>query len=128
MDELAQRLYGGTNKSFSMNSCKYILERNIRAAANEPGKFYFSRDSRLKAGEVTVWSPEFTLKNSHRVKCPLMLIKARQSPLLTKTEHFDRVLAEIQKNNRHVQFHAVEGSHHVYLNNPEKIQQLINEF
>lgn len=127
-DELAQKLYGGTNKSISLNSCKYILERNIRAARNDTGKFYFSRDSRLKAGEVMVWPPEFTLRNSHRVKCPLILIKARQSPLLTKTEHFDRVLTEIRKNNGHVHFHTVEGSHHVHLNNPEKIQHLINEF
>lgn len=128
VDELAQRLHQGTNKSIDLESCKYILERNIRPSTVSPGKFYFSRDPRLKAGQVLAWPPEFSQKNAHRISCPLMLIKAKQSPLLSRKEHFDRVLTEIRKNNGHVHFHTVDGMHHVHLNEPDKVEHLINDF
>ncbi|KAB0790635.1 hypothetical protein PPYR_14925 [Photinus pyralis] len=127
-NELERRLHADSAKSISLETCKYVLERNIARSTTKPDEFYFTRDLRLKllpfleyAGDVTKMTDKFT--------CPTLLclgtVVTKKFELLTQTHEFYNVLKKI---NPKFEIHTVEGTHHVHLNNPEPVAELINPF
>nr|XP_016934734.1 probable serine hydrolase [Drosophila suzukii] len=126
-DQLVTRLHEGSNKSVSLDACKYLLQRNCRPSTHEPHKYYFSRDNRLKSSLFYTLHQEVPMEMARRIKCPHLFIKALQAPYYERKEYFDEVLAELQKNPL-FEFHEVEGTHHVHLNEPEKVAPIINSF
>ncbi|XP_011202460.2 probable serine hydrolase isoform X2 [Bactrocera dorsalis] len=126
-DELVERLYNGSNKSVERETCKFLLERAVRPSKNNPQKYYFARDSRLKTTYFYSFGEEVPLSLARNINCPYMFIKALQSPYFEPRQHFEKTL-EIMKQNPHFEFYEVEGSHHVHLNNPNKIAPMINSF
>ncbi|XP_061393415.1 probable serine hydrolase [Musca vetustissima] len=126
-DQLVERLHVGTNKSVDMDTCKFLLKRNIKPSEHEPHKYYFSRDGRLKNSLFYAFSQQVPVEMARRITCPHLFIKALQAPYYERKEYYDEVLAILQQKPNFV-YHEVEGSHHVHLNEPEKVAPLIISF
>lgn len=127
LDELTKIWHHGTTKSVALNSVKYLLQRGVKPSKHDSNKYYFSRDSRLK---YTLFNPEdkkFVEAIIKRLKTPTLYIKSIDSPFA-----FDAFSVEmrevIEKNNDKFECHFVPGTHHVHLNNPERIAPLIEFF
>ncbi|XP_034482104.1 probable serine hydrolase isoform X2 [Drosophila innubila] len=126
-DQLVERLHQGSNKSVDMEACKYLLQRNCKPSSHEPHKYYFSRDNRLKTSQFYTLSLEIVLEMAARIKAPHLFIKALQAPYYENKKYYDATL-EVLRKNPQFEFHEVEGTHHVHLNEPEKVAHIINSF
>ncbi|XP_075164687.1 putative serine hydrolase [Haematobia irritans] len=126
-DQLVERLHVGTSKSVDIEACKFLLKRNIKPSIHEPHKYYFSRDSRLKASLFYAFSQEVPVAMARRITCPHLFIKALQAPYYENKEYYDEVMSILQQKSN-FEYHEVEGTHHVHLNEPEKVARLVNPF
>ncbi|CAG9858729.1 unnamed protein product [Phyllotreta striolata] len=106
----------------------YILDRNIAPSTINPEKYYFTRDPRLKTGSLALFCQEELEKLSEHIVMPIFILKASESSYYEEKNNYYRVLEVIKKSSTDCDFNYVEGSHHVHLNNPERISGLINNF
>ncbi|KAF2883503.1 hypothetical protein ILUMI_22676 [Ignelater luminosus] len=128
---LEKMLHKGITQSIALDSCKYILKRNIALSTKEPGKYYFTRDMRLKtslSSDLLGWCQKDIVDSAHKIRCPLLYIKASHSPFYENKQNTLDVVKVIKKMNENFEMHIVEGTHHVHLNNPERLVNLINNF
>ncbi|KAL0842014.1 hypothetical protein ABMA28_014231 [Loxostege sticticalis] len=127
IEELHKMWHLGTRKSVALESVKYLSQRGTKPSTKDPNKYYFSRDSRLKH---TLFQPEnkkFVEALVQRLKCPTLYIKGIDSPFAS--DEFSIEMRElIEKNNPDYEIHFVPGTHHVHLNNPERLAPLIKQF
>lgn len=129
--ELEKMLSKAMMQSIDINSCKYILERNIAPSAKEPGKYYLTRDTRLKislSSDLLGWAQKDLVDSAHRITSPLLYIKALGIPFLENKQNTFDVIETIKKTNKNFEMHYVEGTHHLHLNNPERVDSLITAF
>lgn len=126
-DQLVERLHAGTEKSVDVEACKYLLQRNIKPSEHEPHKYYFSRDSRLKTSLFFAFSQDLAVEMARRIECPYLFIKANQGPYYEDRKYYDEVI-EILTQKPNFEYHMVDGTHHVHLNEPEKVAKIINSF
>ncbi|XP_055376274.1 probable serine hydrolase [Condylostylus longicornis] len=126
-EDLVEKLYVGTFHSIDKDKCKHILARNIKKSLKYPDQYFFARDSRLKSYNYTGFWPELNLELAKRINVPYLFIKCTGSTYFESKEYFDEAL-EVMKKNPKFEFYEAEGSHHVHLNEPEKISAIINPF
>ncbi|XP_049867363.1 probable serine hydrolase [Pectinophora gossypiella] len=126
-EEMIKKWHMGTLKSVALESVPYLLERGTRPSKQDPNKFYFSRDSRLK---FTLFNPEdkkFVEALILRLKCPTLYIKAVDSPFAV--DEFAVSMADmIAKNNEKYEIQYLPGTHHIHLNTPELVLPVIMQF
>ncbi|KAL5293237.1 hypothetical protein ACFFRR_011788 [Megaselia abdita] len=127
-DECVERLYKGTNKSVEKEFCKHLLERNLAKSEKDPEKFYFRRDARLKASMFYMFPHESILEMGKRITAPHLFIKARQAPFYENRKYYDDVLSYLKANKSLFEHYDVDGTHHVHLNEAEKISKIVNPF
>ncbi|XP_017473225.1 PREDICTED: probable serine hydrolase isoform X2 [Rhagoletis zephyria] len=125
--ELVHRLHHGTNKSVCREKCKYLLNRGVQPSEHEPKKYYFSRDNRLKKAFFYGFSNDVPIDMARRITSPYLFIKALNSTYYEPRKYFDETLDIMQKNPA-FEYHEVTGTHHVHLNEPEKVAPIINSF
>uniref|UniRef100_A0A1A9X519 AB hydrolase-1 domain-containing protein n=1 Tax=Glossina brevipalpis TaxID=37001 RepID=A0A1A9X519_9MUSC len=126
-NQLVQRFHDGVDKSINLDACKFILERNTKPLQRDPSKYYFSRDNRIKNWVFHSFPQSVHVELAKRIKCPYLFIKATQSPYFGSKKYYDEVL-DILKQNPKFEYHIVEGTHHVHLNEPKKVADIVNSF
>lgn len=127
LEEMAKKLHEGTKKSIQVEYAKYILHRNTAPSKKNPGLYYFTIDPRLKAGPHFVGVPALYENDALRIKCPIFMCIPKGSPFFLHKEVYEDLL-NVMKGKEHVDCHFVPGTHHVHLNEPENVQQLISKF
>ncbi|CAD7082406.1 unnamed protein product [Hermetia illucens] len=125
-DECIEKLFIGGGNSINRDKCCYIVNRNIQKSTKYPDKYYFTRDSRLKAFDLGVWPKEIYSSLLADIKCPLLFIKATDTKV-SDPAAFREHLA-VMKENPLFEFQEVVGTHHVHLNEPHKVSGMINQF
>lgn len=126
-DELVERIHKGSGKSVNKENCKYLIERNCRRSCKDPNKLYFSRDPKIK------FYVEFNIQHDYikdfakRIKnINHLVIKGRNSEYI---EHDSYELMKLIKDqNPNFEFYELEGTHHVHMNSPEKVAEIISPF
>lgn len=127
LEEIAKKWHLGTSKSVALESTRYLMKRGLKQSSTDPNKYYFSRDSRLKLSLFQPEKKKFVEALVRRLKCPTLYLKAIDSPYAS--DEFSVEMREIiEKNNENYEIHFVPGTHHVHLNNPERIAPLIIQF
>ncbi|XP_055915044.1 serine hydrolase-like protein [Eupeodes corollae] len=126
-EQLVDRLYEGSGKSIEKECCQFILKRNIKPSATDPTKYSFSRDDRLKSMLFYALPQELVCDMAARISCPHLFIKALQAPYYEKRSNYDEVINVLTKKPT-FEYHQVDGTHHVHLNEPEKLADIINPF
>lgn len=59
---------------------------------------------------------------------PILIAKAKGGSYYEVKQNFYEVLDVLKQTSRDCDFNYVEGSHHVHLNNPENLANMINNF
>lgn len=127
-DELIDRWVQGTNSSVTKDGAAILVKRAIATSANDPNRFYFTRDSRLKVFNFSIISQELCIEMAKRIRIPYMFIKAAHSPYYENKRYFDEVIQIMQNNNSKFEFYRVNGTHHCHLTEPSLIDKQISEF
>lgn len=128
-DELVERLQKGTFGSITKEGCDILLQRAISKSKHQPGKFYFHRDTRLKAFNFATLTQSQTLEMVDSMgTMPYLFIKASKSPFFEDKVHYNEAKEYMQKVNPQFEYHEVQGTHHVHLNEPQVVSGFISSF
>jgi len=126
-EEMVDRLHSGSYGSVSVETAEFLLKRNIKRSEKYPGKFYFTRDSRLKYNYAPSFSHAVSVELAKKLNMPHLFIKAMQSPYYEKREYFDEII-EILNKNKNFENHLLDAGHHLHLTEPEKVAPIISDF
>lgn len=126
-EDMVERLVSGTRGSVTMETAGNLLKRNIRRSEKYPGKFYFTRDSRLKYNYSPSFSQPVSVELAKRLNMPHLFIKAINSPYYERKEYYTEVI-DVLKQNKNFECHYVDSTHHLHLTEPEKVAPIISEF
>jgi len=124
---MIERMHAGTYGSVTKETAQYLLKRNIKRSEKFPGKFYFTRDSRLKYNYSSTFSQDVSLELAKRLDMPHLFLKAIHSPFYERRKYFDEAI-EILKQNNNFESHFVDSTHHMQLTEPEKVAPIISTF
>jgi hypothetical protein len=87
---------------------------------------FLSRDAKLKPLQYFTYTEDFILACASRIKCRTLNIRAsRGFVYVGKTEDVYLQTLDLMQQ---CEYHVVDGSHHVHLNNPQNVAPLINKF
>lgn len=128
VDEMIDMWVSGTNGSVTRDCVKYILKRNAVPSKINPGKFYFSRDVRVKFSHYTFVPQETSVEFAKRIKMPYCFIKATGSKYFEDKKFLLEVIDVLKENNPIFEWHMVEGTHHLHLTAPERVAGIITNF
>lgn len=128
VEDMIDMWVSGTNGSVTRECCKYILKRNAVPSMTNPGKFYFSRDVRVKFSHYTMVPQETSVEFAKRIKVPYLFIKAKGSKFFEDKKYLDEVIDTLEANNEYFEWHMVDGTHHLHLTTPENISEIISIF
>lgn len=128
LEVLKEKISKSFINSVDIEYAEYVLRRNIQPSAKDPNKYYVTRDPRLKSIFFGNWAQKELVEYAADVTCPLLFIKASKSGYLENKENSIEVLETVMKVSPNCHYETVEGTHHVHLNNPERLNRLINKF
>lgn len=129
MEELVLMWHEGSLGSIDKNNCKYILARNIKPSTVTSGKYFLTRDPRLRIGYTLHGASVQELVGcAEKLIMPVFMSKVEETPYGEKKEAFFKVLDVIKKRSKDCRFHMVDGTHHHHLNTPERISGKLTEF
>ncbi|XP_012233698.2 probable serine hydrolase isoform X1 [Linepithema humile] len=124
MIDIVEKAYGG---SVTREAAEILMKRGMQPSY-EKGKYYFSRDSRLKVSLLGMLSLDLVLEYASRIKCAYLNIRAVPGMKFEQPENYQKVLDNIKVGARKFEYHEVKGTHHVHLNEPEQVAPIIKKF
>ena len=127
---LANQFLHGTD-SITRSAVETIMSRGLRkVGTNKNGEdtFTWTTDFRLRVPSPFHVVQEQVEHYAAQIQCPLLVIKASDSPWYMSEENAEKILKVYSNNNPNFVFKKVEGGHHVHLNEPEKVAPLIISF
>ncbi|XP_076289452.1 putative serine hydrolase [Lasioglossum baleicum] len=123
--DIVENAYGG---SVTEDSAKVLMKRGVRPSC-EPGRFYFTRDPRLKIAALGIPGQlDIVLEYASRIKCAYLNIRALSGLKYDDPDTYKMTLDRIKLGSKKFEYHEVEGTHHVHLNNPENVAPIISNF
>ncbi|XP_023029672.2 probable serine hydrolase [Leptinotarsa decemlineata] len=128
IEDMKKMVGAPNNNSVSLEYATILMERNIAPSKLYPGKFYFTRDPRLKTGTSLYFNQEDLVEYAHHMKMPMLLVKSTESSYYEPKENVYQVLDILKRTSIDFDFHYVPGTHHVHLNNPENVADLMQNF
>lgn len=126
-EELIEKMNSQSFLSVKRSSAHYLLTRAAKESSKEKGRYYFTRDARLKWLQVPLYTPEINESFAKSIVCPLLFVKALQSPNYAPQEHQESVLKVMMKKGN-FEMTTVNGGHHVHLNEPLLVSGAVTEF
>lgn len=116
--------------SVTRENCKVLMRRGMSPAPLHTKKqgYYFNRDSRLKVAGLAMMSIETALAYAGKVKCKVLNIRALPGQKWDRLDYYMSVLDKMRESAEDVQYHEVEGTHHVHLESPRNILPLLEQF
>jgi len=97
---------------------------------------------KVEGTELYTWTADFRLRIpspfkvgldqvehfTEQIKCPLLVVKATDSPWYMSEEEANRILHVYKTHNPNFTYVKVEGGHHVHLNEPNKVGPVLKKF
>ncbi|KAL6448469.1 hypothetical protein ACFW04_000406 [Cataglyphis niger] len=124
MIKIVEKAYEG---SITKEGAEILMKRGMQQAYTQ-GKYYFSRDPKLKVAILGMFSLDLVLEYASRIKCAYLNIRAVPGMKFEQPENYQKVLDNIKLVAKKFEYHEVKGTHHVHLNEPEKIAPIITNF
>lgn len=125
-DEALDILHDAHNGSITKESAKVMLIRGTKLVGE--GKYVFIRDPRLKVGGLGFMVLDQALEFAGQIKCDVLNIKATPGLRSAPEEYYESVLETIKRSSENFQRHNINGTHHLHLNDPDSIKDIIMEF
>ncbi|GLH03624.1 Probable serine hydrolase [Gryllus bimaculatus] len=132
-DEMIGIVVDAYKSSLTKDSSEVMMKRGMVPAAsattNGKGDTYnFCRDVRLKVAGMGMLSLDMVLEYATKIKCEVLNLKANPGLRFDNPQYYGLVLDKVRENAKRVVYHEVEGTHHLHLNNPERISSYIISF
>lgn len=89
--------------------------------------YHFSRDLRLKVSLMGMFSLEQVISYAEQIKCHVLNIRAVPGMKFENEEVYPLII-ETMKKKAIVDYKEVPGTHHLHLNTPERISEIISSF
>lgn len=124
MIDIVEKAYEG---GITREGAEILMKRGMQPSYTK-GKYYFSRDPRLKVSILGMFTLDLVLEYASRIKCAYLNIRAVPGMKFEQPENYQKILDNIKLGARKFEYHEVEGTHHVHLNEPEKIAPIIINF
>nr|CAH7722198.1 unnamed protein product [Callosobruchus chinensis] len=128
LEEITREITTPHGRSIDPEHAHHMMERSIAPSRTHPGKYYFTRDPRIKLGEFFTFPQDEIVKAAQKVTCPICVIKSQKGSYYEHKDDFNAVLEALKRSSRDFQYHTVEGKHHSILNNPECMVDIIDNF
>lgn len=125
-DELIQRAHEGSRRSIGKETAHHIIARGVAKSEFNPDKYYFTRDARLKSNMPTAVTHEVAMELAKNIQFPYVAIEASKSQFADFKDKNNEFLELLKTNNSKFEHYMVQGTHHVHLNEPEKVIDIIN--
>ncbi|CAG2059076.1 unnamed protein product [Timema podura] len=123
-EELVHRVYEGSLHSPTIESCRIILKRGT-SEVNKEGKsgYFLSRDPRIRSQWLGKLSKDVYIACASAITCEVLSIRGKQGHLYggEVEEVYLQTLELMNKSALIFEHHEVEGTHHLHLNNPERL-------
>ncbi|XP_043253737.1 probable serine hydrolase isoform X1 [Colletes gigas] len=126
-DEALQIVEDAYQGSITKESAAILMKRGTRPSS-EPKRYCFSRDARLKVSLLSMPSMDLLLAYAAKITCAYLNIRASNGLKYDRPENYNEILDHIKIGAKRFEYHEVEGTHHVHLNNPERVAPLIAKF
>ncbi|KAI1301694.1 Serine hydrolase-like protein [Halotydeus destructor] len=125
-EQAVRKLTEGHGNSLTEESGRILMKRGAKQFKDG---WTFTRDIRQNLPTLAPAPKEETmLRFMWRIKCDLLIIRARQSPYHVP-ESVRRQYYEIyERNCRLFRDVLMDGTHHLHMNNPDKVAKALNEF
>ena len=119
--------------AITLNAAEVLLRRGLKKVTevghdNSEDGYIFTRDLRHRVSSLYGYPHEFHREFASRIHCPHLIIKAESGPTYEPAELGQEVVNIMRQNNPNFVFATVPGSHHVHLNEPEKLWPIIQNF
>ena len=121
---MANQMAHGIN-SITQESVETLMKRGLTKVGD---KYTWSADLRLRVPPAFYTVEEQVLHYAANIKCPMMLLKAAESHYYMPAEIAKRIIKTYINHNPNFEMHKIQGGHHVHLNQPERVSDLICEF
>ncbi len=129
-----KRLLEGSNQihgkeSINLDSAKILLKRGLkRASSEDKDEWEFTRDLKHRIASLYGYPQEVIVSFANEVKCPHLIVKAKEGRFYEKDENVQQVLKIYRENNSKFSLVEVDGNHHVHLNNADQVWPVIEDF
>lgn len=125
--DLLAKIKSGIFLQISDESAPYLLQRSVLPSTSQPSKYYFSRDSRLKASPIPMMAHDLLKLFAGKITSPYLFLKSSIRPNVENQAHYNEIV-EIMRKNPNFAIHSIDGDHHVHLNEPCKVSGIIATF
>lgn len=121
-----KRVMEGHGNSLTEESAKILM---IRGAKKQKWGLTFSRDIRLKIPSIDPPpTDEQMLKYMSNIKSDLLVIRAKQGPYHIPDNIRLKYYQIYENNCRLFKDMLIDGTHHLHMNNPDIVGQIVNDF
>lgn len=127
-EELIRRVHEGSMRSVDVDKAKYMIERGTRPSPNNPDKFYFTRDIRVKYMQPFYVEQSIGLDYIRNVQAAYLFIKSADRDFSEPEKNLREAVDLFRRVNKNFEMLRVPGTHHVHLNQPELIAGKISQF
>ncbi len=128
--QLLNRIKKARTGMVSEEGCKILLDRNIIKEGENSYRFSHDLKLRIAPGMAMMTTEQFS-QFWEAIKAPVLFIKAETNDQFSEQASKDfqiaMEMAKTQNPNMNVEYH-VAGNHHVHLNSPNLIANIISKF
>lgn len=126
--ECIERYVASVFGSVSKEMAPYILNRGIAPSDKDQSKYYFTRDVRIKMGNVPSFSASECLRLFKNIKAPILSIKAINSHVQKGDDYFIDNMNKMKSPEQILDHIEAAGTHHIHLQTPEAVAGPIEDF
>ena len=113
--------------SITQNGVETLMKRGLIEIEGSD-KVTWSADLRLRVPATFNALEEQVEHYATNIKCPMLLLKASGSHWYMQEEIAKRIIKTYMNHNPNFEMHKVQGGHHVHLDEPQKVIDLVNPF
>ncbi|XP_049823923.1 probable serine hydrolase [Aethina tumida] len=126
LEEIMMKLCA--RKSVFYEHTHHLIERMIAPSTKTPGKYFFTRDARLKCEGLANFPQNELVTYAKNIKYPYFIGKAKGTDYYEDEKNFFEVVDVLKRVSTDCCLHYIEGTHHFHLNTSELVAGLINDF
>jgi len=120
-----KRAIRGSGNSLDEKACEVLFSRGLAKVA---GGYVFRRDRRLRAAPLDFAPKEDQLVLAKRVTAEVLIIKCKDGPYFESPQCYSEQIEALKTKSKKIEYHEVEGHHHVHLTHPQRVAPLIFAF
>lgn len=127
MIDIVLHAYAG---SVDLQSVKVLMRRGMAPAPEHLNRngYHFSRDLRLKVSMMGMFSEHQVLLYAKQIKCEVLNIRGKPGMDFGDPTVYPKVIEAIRENSKRLVYEEVEGTHHLHLVTPERINHIVANF